>query len=208
MPEEVIFYITRYGYPAIFLLIFLQETGMPNPFPNELLLMFSGYLSFKGLLYIPLVALTAISADFIGTSILYFLFYFTGSLIIKKKPRWIPLSDGFLKRVTSRISKGGKMSIYLFRLTPFTRGYASVITGLLKVKPQVFLPLALASALTWSVFYIITGYLIGPSWDHFTQNLDSFKYFMIAVLILILSLVLFNYYRSRSRNKINTGINA
>jgi len=181
---------------------------MPNPFPNELLLMFSGYLSFKGLLYIPLVALTAISADFIGTSILYFLFYFTGSLIIKKKPRWIPLSDRFLNRVTSRISKGGMMSIYLFRLTPFTRGYASVITGLLKVKPQVFLPLALASALTWSVFYIITGYLIGPSWDHFTQNLDSFKYFMIAVLILILSLVLFNYYRSRSRNKINTGINA
>jgi hypothetical protein len=37
MPEEVVAYITKYGYLTIFILVFLQETGMPNPFPNELL---------------------------------------------------------------------------------------------------------------------------------------------------------------------------
>ncbi len=48
MPEDVVYYVTRYGYLAIFILVFLQEIGMPNPFPNELLLIFSGYLTFKG----------------------------------------------------------------------------------------------------------------------------------------------------------------
>ena len=71
MPEEVVIFITRYGYMAIFILVFLQEIGMPNPIPNELVLMFSGYLSFKGLLYLPFVIFTVISADFIGTNILY-----------------------------------------------------------------------------------------------------------------------------------------
>ena len=108
---------------------------MPNPVPNELLLMFSGYLSFKGLLFLPYVVITALSADFIGTNILYFLFYNTGTFIIQRKPRWFPLSSRTIERLTTRISRGGQLSIFIFRLTPFTRGYTSVITGLLQVKP-------------------------------------------------------------------------
>src|SRR5665811_2130434 len=127
MPEEVVYYVTRYGYLAIFVLVFLQEIGMPNPFPNEILLMFSGYLSFKGLLYLPSVILTVVLADFIGTNILYFIFYSAGPFIMQKKPKWIPLSDKMISRLSDRISKGGKLSIYIFRVTPFTRGYTSVI---------------------------------------------------------------------------------
>src|SRR5450759_5198662 len=89
MPEEVVYYVTRYAYLAIFIMVFLQEIGMPNPVPNELLLFFSGYLSFKGFLYLPSVILTAIIAYFIGTNILYFLFYSTGALIMQKKHNWI-----------------------------------------------------------------------------------------------------------------------
>src|SRR5664279_3741133 len=100
MPEEVLFYITNYGYLAILILVFLQEIGMPNPFPNELLLVFSGYLSFKGLLFMPFVILTAVSADFIGTNVLYFLFFRAGTVIIRKKLKWIPLSSGAIDPVS------------------------------------------------------------------------------------------------------------
>ena len=65
MPSEIALYITKYGYLAIFILVILQETGMPNPIPNELLLLFSGYLVFKGIFSLPLLILTAASADFI-----------------------------------------------------------------------------------------------------------------------------------------------
>ena len=201
MPEEVVYYVTRYGYLAIFILVFLQEIGMPNPFPNELLLMFSGYLSFKGLLFLPFVILTAISADFIGTNILYFLFYSTGTFIIQKKPKWFPLSSRMIDRLTAKISEGGQLSIFIFRLTPFTRGYTSVITGLLQVKPKVFLPIAFISAGIWSVTYVVTGHLIGPSWNLFTQNIGIFKYIMLAVLVVILCVFLFvSYNRKREKN--------
>ena len=33
--SELALYITRYGYLAIFLLVFLQELGVPNPVTNE-----------------------------------------------------------------------------------------------------------------------------------------------------------------------------
>jgi len=208
MPEEVVYYVTRYGYIAIFILVFLQETGMPNPFPNELLLMFSGYLSFKGLLYLPFIILTVVSADFIGTTILYFLFFNAGTVIMKKKPKWFPLSTKMIEKLTTRISKGGQLSIYIFRLTPFTRGYTSVIAGLLQVKPKIFLPIALISALTWATIYVVIGHLIGPSWHLFTRNIDSFKYVMLAVLAAVLCVFLLVYlYRKGEKHKENAGIN-
>ena len=200
MPEEVVYYVMRYGYLAIFILVFLQETGMPNPFPNELLLMFSGYLSFKGLLYLPFIILTVISADFIGTVILYFLFYNAGTLIMKKKPKWFPLSTRMIEKLTGRISKGGKLSIYIFRLTPFTRGYTSVITGLLQIKPKIFLPLALISAITWATVYVVIGHLIGPSWHLFTRNIDSLKYILLGILVVVLCVFLLVYLNRGKEN--------
>jgi membrane protein DedA with SNARE-associated domain len=196
MPEELVYYVTRYGYLAILILVFLQEIGMPNPFPNELLLLFSGYLSFKGLLFLPFIILTALSADFVGTSLLYFLFYKTGTAIIQKKPKWIPISISMINRLSSKISSGGLFSIYIFRLTPFTRGYTSVITGLIQVKPRVFLPIAFISALTWASVYVLTGHLIGPFWNIFVKNIGDFKYIMVTILVILLCIVLLRlFYR-------------
>lgn len=204
MPEEVVYYVTSYGYLAIFVLVFLQEIGMPNPFPNELLLMFSGYLSFKGLLYLPYVVLTVVCADFVGTNLLYFLFYSAGAFIMQKKPKWIPISEKMVSRLSDKISKGGQLRIYIFRVTPFTRGYASVITGLLQIKPAVFLPLAFISGLTWAMVYVVTGYYIGPSWDLFSVNILNFKFLLLIILALIICAFLFVYImqsRKRQNNK-------
>ena len=74
MPDELIIYITKYGYLGIFLLVFLQEIGAPNPIPNELVLVLSGYMIFTGLLKFPFVIMAAVIADFTGTSILHTLF--------------------------------------------------------------------------------------------------------------------------------------
>jgi membrane protein DedA with SNARE-associated domain len=199
MPEEAVVFVTKYGYMAIFILVFLQEIGMPNPLPNELLLMFSGYLTFKGILFLPVVLITVISADFIGTNILYFIFYSAGAFILQKKPKWFPVSQKTIDKLTKKIDNGGNTSIYLFRLTPFTRGYTSVICGLLQIKPKVFLPIAFFSAATWAAVYIITGYLIGPSWNIFIKNEGNFKYVLFAALIVISGLVIFLYFHRKKK---------
>lgn len=206
MPEEVVYYVTKYGYLAIFILVFLQEIGMPNPFPNELLLIFSGYLSFKGLLFLPFLILTVVTADFIGTNILYFLFFNTGTFIIQKKPKWIPVSLGRIERLTNKIYRGGQLRIYIFRLTPFMRGYTSVIAGLIQVKPKIFLPIALVSAVSWATIYVLIGYFIGPYWIQFIQNIDSFKFIMLAILVAVICLMLLVHcFRNRKTLRTDVG---
>ena len=93
MNSELTIYIFKYGYLAIFILIFIQEIGIPNPIPNEIVLAYSGFLCSKGLLQIPFVILTSVSADFLGTNLLYAIFYFLGEFIIKNKSKWLPISE-------------------------------------------------------------------------------------------------------------------
>ncbi len=195
----------HYGYLAVFLIVFSQEVGIPNPIPNELVLMFTGYLTFKGILVLPLVILVAVSADFIGTSILYAVFYFSGVFIMKHKPRWFPVSESSISKLSARIVKGGIWRLYLCRLTPFLRGYTSIIAGLLKIKPRTFLPVAAISASTWAAGYVIAGRLLGPWWSYAGAKLGSMKYYILLGVVLVFLIVgLVKYFCDRAADAAKT----
>jgi membrane protein DedA with SNARE-associated domain len=201
MPPEVSDFITYYGYLAIFFLVFIQEMGIPNPVPNELVLMFSGYLAYKGILYLPFVIFVSVSADIIGTGILYTLFYFLGNCILKHKPRWFPISEKSINKYTSQISQGGKWTIYVCRVTPFVRGYTSIIAGLLQIKAGIFLPIALISAITWSAICVITGYFLGPYWSYAGEKLGNAKLIILLAGLIFLILIFYRYFKKRSDRK-------
>ena len=186
MPDEVIIYITNYGYLGIFVLVFLQEIGAPNPIPNELVLLSSGYMIFMGLLKFPFVIIAAVIADFSGTSILHTLFYFSGTYILQKKPRWMPIPIKAIYKLKQRISANGLAGIYIGRLTPFIRGYTSVIAGLLQIKSEIFLPIALITASIWASLYVVAGILLGPFWNYVISNIKNFKYILIVVFSMVL----------------------
>lgn len=197
MPEEIVAYISKYGYLAILTIIVLQEIGVPNPVPVELLMFFTGYLSYKGLLYLPFVILTAIAADFIGANILYFIFYTSGIFLLKKKPRWLPLSEKKINRFKEKINTGGRGSIFLFRLVSITRGYAAVISGLLHLKLRVYLPTVIMAAVSWTVVYSVLGFALGSSWNILSGDIKHFKFVLFGILLIVACIFIFLLLRKR-----------
>jgi membrane protein DedA with SNARE-associated domain len=177
--------ITKYGYLAIFLLVFLQELGVPNPVSNEFVLIFSGYLAFAGVLNLRLVFLTAVSADCIGTTILYAVFYRYGPSLIKRCPGWFPVSRARIDRIAKTISERRRWGIYVGRLIPFLRGYVSVAAGLLSIPPNRFIPAVAVSAITWSGGYVIAGRYLGPYWEQVAMKIGRVEsWVLLAVLIV------------------------
>ena len=194
MPGEVLIYITKYGYLAVFLMVFLQEIGFPNPVPNELLLIFSGYLTYKGMLSFFLLIPVVLAADLSGTFILFFLFRGAGQKILQKAPRWFPLSGDGFRNLQQKISSGGNLSIFLLRLTPFTRGYTSAISGLTGVKPGVYTRIAIPTAMIWAFGYITAGLFIAPFWDEFNKRTGDFRsilagMFMITLIFILVAII-------------------
>jgi membrane protein DedA with SNARE-associated domain len=125
MSSELATYIGQYGYIAIFSLVFLQEIGVPNPIANELVLLFSGYLTSIQKLDFMTVLITVTAADTLGTSLLYIIFYYFGHLVLQKWPRLISASK--LAHLTTKIANQNRWPIYLGRLIPFIRGYTRVV---------------------------------------------------------------------------------
>jgi len=187
MPAALMVYITKYGLLAIFSIVFLQEIGVPNPIPTELIILFSGYLSSIGQLNFGDVFCASVAGDFIGTSVLYGLFYFFAPWILKHLPKKLPLEkiEQFKAKLAARAFGG----VYIGRLMPYLRGYASVAAGLLKVPPKIFFPAVILSAVTWSGGYAIIGYLLGDRWTVLATKLGSVE--LILLLILILAFIFF-----------------
>lgn len=203
MNSEIIQFIANYGYFALFLLIFSQEIGIPNPIPNELVLVYAGYLCSEGTLKFPLVMLAAVDADFLGTNILYFVFYFFGKQILKHKPKWLPISETAINRASQRVSKGGIWAIWVGRITPFIRGYTSIIAGILHIKPKKFLPIALISAFVWSGICVSVGKLMGNNLSMITSYFTNFKYLILLLITFLFSYLTIRYYqKSKSFPKI------
>jgi len=184
LPPELAHYIITYGYFAVFLLIFLQELGVPNPVPNEVILLFAGYLASIKVLSFPLILLAGISADFIGTSALYAVFYFFGDQILKHAPRWLPVQK--IENIKQRVAKKGGWGVFLGRLLPYLRGYASVAAGLLKIPPKKFLLSVVVSAIIWSGGYVTLGRVLGKQWDAALSKLNLWEILAIVIGAIVL----------------------
>ncbi len=195
MNPELINFIAHYGYLALFLLIFSQEIGLPNPIPNELVLVYSGYLCTQGSFYFTSIIFTAIVADLLGTNILYFTFYFFGKSILAHKPKWLPISEKAINLASERISKNGTWAIYGGRITPFIRGYTSIIAGILHIEPKKFLTIALISAFTWSTVFVLIGKALGNNWSVVVEYLTNFKFVIISLVLAFMIYLTIRYYR-------------
>lgn len=199
MPPQLVAFIVHHGYLAIFSLVFLQEIGVPNPVPNELVLLFSGYLAYAKVLSFPLVFLTIVAGDFIGTTLLYFVFYFFGAKLVKKAPKWFPVKK--IEDLKIKITEKGMWGIYLGRLIPYARGYVSVAAGLIGIPPKIFLINVILSAITWSGGYAIAGRLLGKQWNKVMGYVGAGNMALILVVLLV-AILLFLRIKKKNKDKI------
>jgi len=171
MSEQLTLLLSQYGYIAIIALIFLQEVGIPSPIPNEFVLVFSGYLAFTGVLNISWVILSAIVGDLLASFILFEAFYFFGKLLMERKPKWIPISKEKMDKLNVRIQESGQTGTFVGRLTPFIKGYVSVLSGLLRISQKKYGMTLLSTSIIWSAAYASLGYFMGPHLTKYTSLL-------------------------------------
>ncbi len=181
MPNDFVLLISEYGYLAIFLLIFAQEVGLPSPVPNEVLLIFSGYLTFIGVLSIPIVVLFVILADFLAGSVLYWVFRYFGQTILNKKPKWLPIPLNKIQKISDRIQTEGHSGVFIGRLTPLIRGYVSVACGLFQFSGKKYFSILTGTSTIWASLYVIVGFFIAPYWNLLVNNNTGSLEFYLAL---------------------------
>ncbi len=177
--------VNHYGYLAIFLLVFLQEIGIPNIVPNELILLFAGALTVIGGLSFWLTFLTAVSADVIGTTILFSVFYFFERYIMEKISKWKGMNEK-LDRLKETILRRGGWGIFLGRMMPYLRGYVSIAAGILNIPYRKFLPMVIIPAILWTGGYVTLGHFLGKKWEVVAGFIHQYEWILLVAVVIII----------------------
>lgn len=117
---------------------------------------------------------------------LYSVFYLFGEYILKHRPRWLKISPEHIDHIAQKISERRQWGIYVGRLIPLLRGYVSVAAGILGIRPKIFVPAIIISAITWSGGYVIAGRLLGRYWEQVAARIGGVESLvLLAVLVVI-----------------------
>jgi membrane-associated protein len=177
--------------PALFVLLLLEEAGIPIPIPGDTLILLAGTQAHTKLLRESiLVVLVSCSAAIMGSSILFWVMRKGGRPFLLKYGRYIRLSPERVERVERWIAQRGRLAIVLGRLIPGLRIVTTVVAGLSGMAYRDFLVATSIAAVIWSAAYFWLGALFGRSApfliSYVTGLIDYVPRWLLVLTVLFL----------------------
>ena len=162
LAESMLLLIDRYDAPAIFLWVFIEETGVPLPLPGDLAILLAGYRASQGTMD-PLRALLLLElATLLGGSVLYWLGVRGGRPLLQRYGRYVRLDRARLDRIEAWLRRRQSVAIFVGRLTPGLRNVTVLAAGVFGVPYRTFLPPFALGSFTYIAAFFALGMWAGP----------------------------------------------
>jgi membrane protein DedA with SNARE-associated domain len=184
---------------ALFLLLFVEEAGVPLPMPGDIVIMFAGYRASQDLMGILEAAISVTLGVQLGSTLLYLVSRRFGHAILYRYGRFIHLDEEKLKRVERWIHERGPIMVLVGRLTPGLRTPTSIISGVFEIPFHQFLFFTTISALIWSGFWLSLGYFGGTRIIPLVRDLHTPVPYLVIVGALLAGLIVYRQRRRKSR---------
>ncbi len=195
-------FLTDYGYLAIFVLMFVEEAGVPLPLPNEVALMYVGYLSYQGKLDANLAGLVATMGAAGGSALLYTLARRGGRSLIHRYGRFIHVTDQRLDQAERAVARWGPISIPIARLTPGLRIATTIIAGILRVSYRIVILAVVGVSLVWSYFWVHLGRLLGDRWEEGARAFErAGRWGLLAIVVIVAVVLLVRWLLNRRKTE-------
>ena len=161
--NQVAAFIYSYGYPGIFAVLMLGIVGLPVP--DEWLLIFIGYLVFKGYFHVVPTLAAAVLGSICGITVSYWLGRTLGIVFVRKYGHWFHITEEKTGRVLAWFDRAGRWSLLVGYFIPGVRHLAGFVAGTSKLRFPDFAVFAYAGAVFWSASFVVIGYFFGKEWD-------------------------------------------
>jgi membrane-associated protein len=166
------------GYPALFLLVMAESTGIP--LPGETALITAAILASQGKLQIELVIALAALAAIIGDNI--------GYLVSRKVGRTLLERPGLFERRRRRVleigepffERHGPKAVFIGRWILGLRTWASWLAGASRMPWRSFAVWNAAGGISWATTIGVVAYLVGNT---ATSAITAFGLFGLLVVV-------------------------
>jgi membrane protein DedA with SNARE-associated domain len=195
--DAVFSWISQYGYIALFGLLMLGIVGLPVP--DETLLVFCGYLIWKGRLHPTATFLAGFGGSICGITISYLLGRTYAHKVIYRYGRYIGLTVEHLDRAHRWFERLGTWLLAIGYFIPGVRHFTAVVAGTTELPWPVFAIFAYSGAAVWVSTFLVLGYLVGDSWQKTSDTVH--KYALIAMAVIAAgAMIVWLIRRRRSSN--------
>ena len=183
MQQQVLAWITQYGYLAIFSLLVLGIVGLPVP--DETLLTFTGYLVYRGHMWFGGAFLAAFLGSTCGITLSYTLGRTFGLTLIHRYGRYLRITEEHVEKAHAWFRKAGHWSLTIGYFIPGVRHFTAYAAGMSDLEWPTFAAFAYSGAALWAGTFIGLGYLLGERWQAVQANVDRYLagFTIFAVLL-------------------------
>jgi membrane protein DedA with SNARE-associated domain len=191
---------TSLGYPGVFLLMAVEASGIPLPFPGPILLIVAGSDAAQGELNLVVTGLVAATGSTLGALALYTFSARGGLQFIQRYGRYLALSETRLAAFQKWFHEHGGMATLLGRLVPGTRIYVSIPAGLSHLTWLRFIVSTFLGCFAWCFAFVLVGRVLGASWRLAAQVFDTAEPLVLWGAILgVIGLLLWHSRNHRKR---------
>jgi membrane protein DedA with SNARE-associated domain len=156
-------FLDHHGVLAGFLLILVEETGVPVPVPGDFLMLALGAHARQGSVSLWQALLAMEVATLVGGCVLYHVSARAGRTLVYRYGRYMHLTEQRLNRAEQFLQRRGAIAIVLGRVTPGLRMATVIACGVFGVPFWRFLPSFAVGALLYILMYTLLGYFFGPA---------------------------------------------
>jgi membrane protein DedA with SNARE-associated domain len=185
--------LAQYGLVLVALIIFCGEIGLPTLIPGEIALLFAG----SQFIHSPAQLVAAIAGfgvlDIIATSTIHIASRSAGNRLLMRVLRLImrdpDRAEATLARWRDRLGGYDSLVVFVTRLIPMFRLYASISTGLIRIRLRSFFTGVSPASFVWATTPLTVGYLLRNRVGSITHGYSAMMHSVIlgsvALTILI-----------------------
>ena len=184
--DALLTFADHHIYGALFLLLFLEEGGIPLPAPGDTIILLAGAQIDRGQASIPIVVLLVVMATLLGSSVLYWISRLGGMPVVLRLCQVLHIREERLDKPGAWIRRHRGIAIVFGRLTPGLRTITTIAAGVFQVNYTAFLAYTALSATIWALLYIILGAFV----HSFYRNVAHYLFRPSALALLLLAFVI------------------
>lgn len=156
------------------------------PIPDETLLVFAGYLSFKGDLSAPIAIGAATLGSACGITLSYAIGHLLGPRVESTLGPWLHLREERYHAAQHWVGRWGRYTLLITYFVPGLRHLGAIVVGASGLHYPAFATFAYAGAFLWSSTFVTLGYVLGEEWVNFSQLLHrTFTWITFGVLFFV-----------------------
>jgi membrane protein DedA with SNARE-associated domain len=153
--------LDEHGLLMAFVLLFLEESGLPPIIPGDLLMVLVGLQAAQGRVPLVVALLLLEVATVLGGSVLYALSSWGGHAVINKVGRHVGATPERLKSISASLERHGMLAIIIGRLVPSLCILTAVTAGLFEYPYRKFVPALAIGGFIHLAIFVLLGYWVG-----------------------------------------------